>query len=212
MIASYREWKHPGDEDSSTKEGISNQVQRINEISNIVDNVNKLKLPIIWSGDLNVDMLKRNDNYHRADVRAVKPIFTDCLGRNNLAVMNKEPTWFRPGKRDSMLDLFILSHPHHCAKIANITNTLSEHAGVTIEVNLNLNTQKKQFITIRNNKNITWVNLEPLIDNNDKLNKVFSETDPDEVAENLLDGLNEVVKELLITKSSNKEGFAPILE
>ena len=148
LVATYRGWKHPGEEDSSTKKGINKPINRIHEIRETINNLTNLKIPLLWSGDINIDMHKKNDNHHRADLKAIKPIFVDCLTKNNLALVNKEPTWFRVGKRESLLDLFIVSHPHHVLNCNNVTNMLSEHAGVKLDLNISLELQKQQFITV----------------------------------------------------------------
>ena len=56
LIATYREWRHMGEEEALSKEGIMKQVERMKEISKIVDNASNLNLPIIWAGDVNIDM------------------------------------------------------------------------------------------------------------------------------------------------------------
>ena len=46
---------------------------------------------------------------------------------------------------------------------------------------LKLERVKSQFITIRNFKNITWDNIEPLLNKNEDLNALFSFTEPDDI-------------------------------
>ena len=111
LIATYHEWKHFGEDDALTKEGINNQLKRMKEITEIVKEVKKMKIPIIWAGDINLDMNPKNDTSKRADVKVLKPMLIDCMIENNLVLINKEPTWFRIGKRESLLDLYLLSHP-----------------------------------------------------------------------------------------------------
>ena len=50
-----------------------------------------------------------------------------------------------------------------------------------------------------------WTNLEPLINQNDELNSMFGEQDPDVLADKILTGLNKVVKELITIKRVQKK-------
>ena len=148
---------------------------------------------MIWAGDINIDLNPKNDTNMRADVRELLPILNECINSNDLVLINKEPTWFRPGRKKSLLDLFLLDHPQHVLSCKNVINITSKHAGVLLQMNLNLEIQKQQFITVRNYRNITWENIEPILANDNDLNTLFSNTDPDIVADKLLRGLNNIV-------------------
>ena len=124
-------------------------------------------------------------------------MFDDIVNNNDMAMINKEPTWHRPGRRRSLLDLYTVDNSHLITKTENVTNILSEHSGVTIDIILSLKTAKKQFLMMRNCKNVNQENLEPLIKNNEDLNTLFNEEDPDTITEKLLRGLNNVLKELV---------------
>ena len=61
LVATYREWKHSGDEEALAKESIANQIKRMDQIEKIIEEVANLKLPIVWGGDINVDLNPKND-------------------------------------------------------------------------------------------------------------------------------------------------------
>ena len=64
-------------------------------------------------------------------------------------------------------------------KCINIVNIMSEHAGVSMTINVALKKKNQQFITTRNFKNLTWENLEPKIQEEKSLNDLFATQDPD---------------------------------
>merc|ERR1711954_344041 len=111
---------------------------------------------------MNIDLNEKNDAHLRADIRELKPMIKDLMIRNNLALINTEPTWYRPGRRRSLLDIFLMNHPHHVVKCNNVHNMLSEHDGVVLELNISLEMRKPQFITTRDYREMTWANIEPL--------------------------------------------------
>ena len=170
------------------------------ELEDMIKEVAKLKLPPIWMGDINVDMNPKNDVLSKPDLKIIKPMFEDILSSNSLAIINEEPTWFQPGRRESLLDLFVMSHLEHSISHSNVINVLSQHAGVILDLNLALSPPKKQFITIRDYSKITWTNLEPFIDANNNLNELFAELDPDIIANKLNQELNNIANQL-ITKT-----------
>ena len=196
IIGSYREWKHPGGADALSTEGIKNQVTRLNELGSVISKVKSMGYPVIWAGDLNIDRLHKNDSSKRADLRVLTPIFDSFINDYDLVQFNKDATWFRPGKKPSLLDLFLLDNPQQVVSCSNVTNILSEHAGVLLTINIDLKHRKPQFITIRNYKNITWEKIEPLLDKENSLQDLFNEKDPDIIAVKLLAGLNKIVSTL----------------
>ena len=134
-----------------------------------MENATKLNLPVVWGGDMNIDLNERNDSFLRADLRELKPMMKNLIISNNLALINTQPTWFRPGRQRSLLDIYLMSHPFHVIKCNNVTNMLSEHDGVLLELNLSLEMRKAQFITTRDYRRMTWENMEPLVASNKDL-------------------------------------------
>ena len=53
---------------------------------------------------------------------------------------------------------------------------------------------------IKDYRGMSWESLQPLVEINEDLNSLFSESDPDIIADKLLNGLNQVIKELIIIK------------
>ena len=145
---------------------------------------------------MNIDRNIKNDINLRADLKELTPRFDDLLNTQGLVVVNKELTWSGPGRRKSLLDLFVLDNPQLVMNCINIVNIMSEHAGVSMTINVALKKKNQQFITTRNFKNLTWENLEPKIQEEKSLNDLFATQDPDIVAENLLSGLNKIINKL----------------
>ena len=196
IVGTYREWKHPSDPDALSTQGIKNQIKRLEEIITLIIKVKARGYPVIWGGDMNIDRNIKNDINLRADLKELTPRFDDLLNTQGLVVVNKELTWSRPGRRKSLLDLFVLDNPQLVMKCINVVNIMSEHAGVSMTINVALKKKNQQFITTRNFKNLTWENLEPKIQEEKSLNDLFATQDPNIVAENLLSGLNKIINKL----------------
>merc|ERR1711954_110786 len=66
---------------------------------------------VVLGGDLNIDHCQDNDPLSRPELRALFPLWEQCLLENDLCQINKKNTWHRAGKRSSLLDLFFGSVP-----------------------------------------------------------------------------------------------------
>ena len=63
-------------------------------------------------------------------------------------------------------------------------------------MSFNFKTQlkKQQFYTLRNYKYFTWANIETDVNENEDLQTLFGDVDPDVISEKLLRGLNTIIK------------------
>ena len=84
----YRQWKAPGEFNSSDSEGIRRQVNRLKKQ---VENINRMcsenKVCLI-GGDLNLDRCKDNDAFRRPEIKALSPIWEEAMLENNLSQIN----------------------------------------------------------------------------------------------------------------------------
>ena len=71
---------------------------------------------------------------------------------------------------------------------------MSEHSGVKLKIDLKANLRQKQFFIKRNSRNFTWVNIEKDVYENNNLQSLFNDSDPDIISEKLLRGLNTIIK------------------
>ena len=165
---------------------------------------------IIWGGDINCDRLPNNDNMLRPDLRVITPIMDEIINRNNLAQLNFDSTWHRPGKKSSLLDLFYTDRPERVSNVQNVTNICSEHDGVSMTYDMKVCIRSPQFQVIRKYQNFVWTNVETDIQTDADLQSLFSETSPDVIAAKLLRGLNRVIrKHVFIKRIQIKKSSCP---
>ena len=136
LIGTYREWKHPGAPNALSTSGIALQVQRLKQIKILITKSKALGHPIILGGDMNIDRNPKNNINVCADLRELSPIQNDIINSSDLAILNKEPTWSRPGQRKSLLDLLFVDKPQMVLRCLNIPNSMSEHSGVKLKKTL----------------------------------------------------------------------------
>ena len=196
IIGTYRKWRHLGGPDATSTSDINLKKQQIEQLSKLVANIKSLSPinSIIWGGDLNCDRNPRNDNMSRPDLRVVTPIFEDIINSNGLAQLNFENTRHRPGSRNSLLDVFYSDKPHRVTDVTNIENPLSEHEAVIMTFDCKSVMRTKQFITTRSYQNFTWENIQEEVETDEDLNGLFSDSNPDMIAEKLLRGINRIIK------------------
>lgn len=96
----------------------------------------------IIGGDINLDKNLHNNPMRRPEMKALSPIWDKCMLDCEYVQMNHTDTWHIPGKRSNLLDLYYCTKPDNVSGINNVTNLLSGHDAVM----LNLHTK-----TIRNN-------------------------------------------------------------
>ena len=77
--------------------------------------------------------------------------------------------------------------------MSNINNWASEHQGVSYTLKVNSLTVNVQFAKVRKNNILTSANLMPLVEANERLQSVFSVSDPELIAEILIDKMDKIV-------------------
>ena len=196
----YRPWKASGDSEDS--EGIRKQVSRLNSMCNQINLICKDFKKVLIGGDLNIDHCLENNPLSRPELKALYPIWEQCIIDNDLCQMNRKNTWHRPGKRSSLLDIFFSNCPNLIDGVQNMVNTLSEHDGVRVNFHTSEIISKPLFTTRRIYKNVTHDKLLEILDEkrNSKIQSIFSSQDPDRIASTILEELNNALKNLMVIK------------
>ena len=148
--------------------------------------------------------------------------------KNSLVVHNSEPTFFRNSQK-SCIDHILSNCPTKISNIRthindnsnNYTNikasiinndnaTLSVHALLSWNYNSKDIHIPQQFKSIRNYRLLTKDKLQSMISNNNILNSIFSETDPNIIANSLISELTNIIEILSPSKKVQcKKKFAP---
>merc|ERR1711954_605256 len=118
--------------------------------------------------------------------------------------LNFKPTRHRTGHKSSLLDIFFCNFPKRVKNMENFLNTLSEHEGVRCVVHPKTEIKSPNTFLMRNYKDCTFNILQPMVDENVKLQTLFSNLDPVTIAEKLMTGLKEVTDPVIIKKRIQK--------
>merc|ERR1711954_519737 len=196
----YLQWKAPAETDSNTAEGIARQVQRlelaIQSLSRVVSDGN---IHLV-AGDINIDRHLPNDPLSRPDLRALTPILDDYLIDSSMVQINHKPTCHQLGSRSSLLDLFLTNVPDRVVDVDNVLNTMSEHQEVICTLLTKTPCKLSKSILIRNYANATFRNMQGLIDQNDNLQSLFNDHDPDVIGEKMIAGFNQITDTVVTRK------------
>merc|ERR1711954_538475 len=117
----------------------------------------------------------------------------------NLHQLNHKPTRHQVGNRSSLLDLYLSNVPQRVSNMENIMNTTSEHEGVRCILLLKSSIRQGKSFLKRDFRNCTYNLMQPLVDSNFKLQSLFSDRNPEIIADKLGEGLKEIT-DLLVVK------------
>merc|ERR1712081_26333 len=127
------------------------------------------------------------------DIKNLIPILKDFQSKFNITLVNHEPTRYRHGQRQSLLDLILTTNPQNITDIVNVPNFCSEHMGVLCKIRIEQIILEEQFRKIRNRWNLNASILMPMIESNEKLQSIFTTSDPDTVADTLTNKMNAII-------------------
>merc|ERR1711954_407544 len=110
-------------------------------------------------------MDKNPDN----DLKALEPTWEQFISEFNMSQINFKPTWHMPGKSPSLLDIYYADCPNQIDCVKNVSNLLSEHDGVYMQIHTSEKVKKCQFKTMRKYEKVMY---DTIIDEMDKTNKI----------------------------------------
>ena len=119
---------------------------------------------------------------------------------HSLKRMNHEPTRHSAHANSSLLDLVLTSNPEAVKEVYNFKPGISDHDGVAFKLICKDIDEKPQFAIIRDYSRVTAGNIVPKLYENENLQTLFGDTDPDLIAHKLNEGLNSIAKESITVK------------
>ena len=200
IIANYRQWKGTAPGCTFNGRHDDHSVRRFKEMIKVWEAALAQNNPTTIFGDLNIDRYEPNDPESRPDLKNLIPLLKDVQSNHNLVLINTEPTRYRHGQRPTLLDLIISNSPQNISNVKNISNFCSEHMGVMCRININQLIINPQFRKIRCRKNLNSSILMPLIENNQKLQSIFSTSNPDFIADTLTNEIDIIVESVAPSK------------
>ena len=100
----------------------------------------------------------------RADLKKLIPELKNFLSDNAITQLNSKCTRHRLGQRSSLLDVYFTNATLKCSQWENIVNLTSEHEAVKVNFRVTDRIHKKQFIVLRNHKNLNSTNITKILE------------------------------------------------
>merc|ERR1711954_191890 len=152
-------------------------------------------------GDINIDRHLPNNPLVRPELKALTPVLEDFMATCNLTQTNWEPTRHQAGQNSLLLDLYLTNIPERVKGVKNFHNTMSEHEGVACTLLTKTPVMAAKSVLLRDYRLANFATMQPLIDQSKKLQSLLSNSDPEEIATKLVDGIKEVTDIVVIKKT-----------
>ena len=195
VVGFYRQWKLLDQTNPYPSRSPCDQMFRFSLFRNIIDKIALEDKPTVILGDLNLDRFKDNDPYTRTDIKDTLPMLDSLLDDHSFTQHNWQPTRFRAGQRPTCLDLVISNCPTKIAEVNPVINNTSEHEGIKCKFSDSDYICPVQFGSSRRYNNMTKQNILSTIDH-DHYNSIFSISDPDVIAEAIIEVFTNVIDTL----------------
>ena len=196
LVANYRQWTGSSPSCTFNSKDNADSLKRFKLMLQIWESVLTLGGLTIIGGDLNIDRLPSNNPVSRPELKLLIEALVDFQTSKNLIQMNHKATRHRINQRSALIDLFYTNCPKKCTNILNGKNTTSEHDYVMMTVVNESIVRAPQFFMFRDSKHLNYSNLEPKINNSEKLQSLFADTDPETIAVKFTEGWNEIINEM----------------
>ena len=136
MSTCYRQWKLIGDMDPHNESGMP--PRQVDQCNRKIEPIKSLPIntTIIIAGVYNIDHIVENDSRSRGDLIPLYEILEETKNHHNLCQLNYKYTWWRFGRKKSLLDLFYFNIPNHINYIETVHTPFSDHLIVKCQVHM----------------------------------------------------------------------------
>ena len=203
----YRQWSLPKELNAEFSNSTQNQIERYQIFTNQVSKASKEGRDILILTDENIDSLQDKNKSGFCKNIHLKTIRDHSIIENSLTYHNNKATFNRRGVK-SCIDYIISNCP---TKVSNVrthdgdtevfgyrdleyNNIMSDHYLLSCTYNNKKISIPQQFLVTRNSKLLTRHNLNEYFSYNPLLQEIFSETDPNVIAETLLNELSIIIE------------------
>ena len=208
LISSYyRQWSLPKELKMGDSNSIKSQIYRYNLFTSQISKASKEGRDLVILTDENIDSLQDKCSTGYSKNIQLKSIREQSMIDNSLTYHNNRATFCRKGVK-SCIDYIISNCP---LKINNVrthdgdkevfgykdleyNNIMSDHFLLSCTYSSKKINFPQQFLITRNSKLLTKHNLSQFFTNNEVLQCIFSETDPNIIAETLLNELSIIIE------------------
>ena len=87
---------------------------------------------ILLGWDANIDLSPNNNTNERYDIKDVAEDYMDYMNRNNMVLLNHEPTRHWSGSKSTLIDHFVSNAPAHIDNIITQHSCIADHDLVSL--------------------------------------------------------------------------------
>ena len=223
----YRQWQLPNNIRNIYDGNLCNQVDRYKLFNEQITKATASNHHVIILTDDNINSYEDNSFSNQYKNIEIKNIRDNSIISNCLIVHNNKPTFFRKGIK-TCIDHIYSNCPINISNVRTHDNDnihsdydlfdaadsiLSDHAMISCTYSHQSIKIPQQFKIIRNNKLLTKHSLNQYFDHNHELNRIFNETDPDAIAEILINELSLIIETISPSKKIQcSNSFCPWLD
>ena len=212
LMGGYRQLNLPINSRTATSHSTEEQIKRLEIIVKQIIRATTIGKNVVIGMDMNIDNLEENDPLGREDIRDLYIKYEDFRNMNSFSILNKEPTFYRPNAKPSLLDHILTNCQNNIDNIQTYFNIMSDHRFVTCLFHTEEIVDSPQFSYYTNWRNADYHSYTDGLMNNEKLNSMFNHTDPDIVWPLFITGLNEVIDTQFPTKVIQlRKGYKPYI-
>ena len=195
LVCVYRQWKllHIDDPSSNLP---AKQLARLELILETINKIIKDGKETLLIGDLNIDLWPANNPGQRKDIKALFELYQSVINQLGLCQLNYKPTRFQSNANPSLLDHMFASHPQMINSVETKLSIIADHCVIKCQYHSSTLRQRPQFKRVRNHKLLNSDVLMEHIARNERLQRIFEETDPDFIAETLIAEMNRILEDI----------------
>ena len=143
--------------------------------------------------DSNIDFYPLSKHHERCLDKKLFDMFQEFLFDHNLKVHNNEFTRYQSNCDPSVIDQIISNCPQKLLAVKTEVNTISDHCHLSSTFNIEIPKQQPKFRKVRDFSLIYRESLLEALKINQNLQNVFHHSDPNKIAEIIMETLNQII-------------------
>ena len=189
----YRQFALPSEMGLTDSRKNKNQIDRFKTLLEAWETALKSNFDTIVAMDSNIDfypLTKHHENYLD---KKLYDIFQEFISDNKLTVHNNQFTRYQSNCDPSIIDQIISNCPQKIINMRTELNSISDHCHLSSLFNIEIPNQQPRYKRVKNFKGINRESLTEALKVNQHFQEVFHQTDPNIIAEIIMQNLNQII-------------------
>ena len=198
-ICLYRQWQILHKDEPNSGLPIK-QLERLNPVMDLLRQFSSNNDELLLIGDINIDLWPPNDPSNRKDIKQIYNEYRSVMNELGICQLNFKPTRFRNHCSPSLLDHMFANHPQHVDSVETKLSVIADHCIISMQYHIKPLKIRPQFRRIRNHQLINSDIITEKIGENERLQRIFEEEDPDIIAETIIAEMNRIIEDIAPSK------------